>query len=205
MTALIICAGLSVICVAILALAQQDRKRAERELVQVEMDIAMDEALLRTAADIMASEGEPILSRDYTLGQRDVHVAAENEAFKWPLDKVAEISEVTLAHRTKAISVGELKAAKEGRVETRFRWPVNDCFRQLASPFGFAPTDKDRPSNSTMFMTSAKDGQVWRMRVVLGPRVREQLIRLTGDPTRPFAVILDDVYSVGEMPSCFLS
>lgn len=204
MTALILCAALSIICAAILALAQQDRKRAERELVRVEMDVALDEALTRAAAEVTASEGEYALSRDYTLGGRAVQVVAENEAFKWPLDKVAEVSEVTLAHRTKTIGVGELKAAREARVDTRFRWPVNDCFRQLASPFGLGPTDKDRPSRVSGFANAAKDGQVWRLRAVLGQQVREQLIRFTGDPRRPFAVILNDAYTLREMPSCVL-
>lgn len=204
MTALILCAALSVICAAILALAQQDRKRAERELVRVEMDVAMDEALTRAAAEVIASEGEYALSRDYTLGGRAVQVVAENEAYKWPLDKVSDVSEVTLAHRTKAVTSNDLKTVKDGRTEPRFRWPVNDCFRQLASPFGFGPTDKDLPRRVSGFANAAKDGQVWRLRAVLGQQVREQLIRFTGDPGRPFAVILNDTYTLREMPSCVL-
>jgi len=202
MTALILCAALSVICAAVLALAQQDRRQAVRELTKVETTVAIDDAVTRMAADVLNSQGEYSLVREIEAGGRLITVTAENEAYKWPMEKLSEVSPVTLAHRTKRVTLDELKVLTGERVEPRLKWPVNDCFRQLVSPFGFAATDQDRPRSLSPFASSAKDGQVWRVRAVLAGQVREQLVRFTGDPVTLYAVIINNSYTLAEMPAC---
>jgi hypothetical protein len=200
MTAIILCAALSVICAGVLALSHQERRRAARALDALQTHEALNSALVRFSAQIQApGAGDRLMS-----STGDIKLLAENEAVKWPMEKLDEITPVALAHRTRAVTVEDLHAVARGRIEARLKRPVNDCFRRLLSPFGTASPTDDRPrgEEAGLLRQAMRDGQVWRLRAAGKGRVREQLVRFTGDPARPYAVVADEEYPLAEMPEC---
>ncbi len=197
LTALVLCAAVSVLCAGALSLGFADKTREDRGLGRLQQEEAMRSAIMVFAADIAQSTKYGI-SGEKTVRAGDTNYAVmlsgQLEAVKWPLDKIGEVSQASLARRTR-LSRQELA----DRVRLR---PGDDCVRTLFSDQGQVAPDRDLPAGQgALYVSTAKDGEVWRIRAVSSNRVEEQLVRFTGGE-RLFDVISNKTSTVGESPSC---
>ncbi|WP_140986895.1 hypothetical protein [Asticcacaulis tiandongensis] len=205
LSALILCAILSVLCVAVLTLSQQEKRRSDRQLQAYRTEEVLNEALLSITSDILLMAQEARLERDLTIQGQSVKVIAEPEAYKWPIDQAQEVSEVALVHKTQSLKKDDLLAligSPPADTTNTLHWPRNDCVRRLFSPYGYAsPTEEPRTDTSSTTVRS-KDGQIWRLRAITGQIIREQLVRFTGDPVKAYGVIVSEDYSLATLPEC---
>jgi hypothetical protein len=197
LTALVLCGAVSVLCAGALSLGFADKTREDRTLARLQQQEAMRSAIMAFAADV-AQSTKYSLSGTKTLRSGNtnysVTLSSQLETVKWPLDKMGAVSEAFLARHTR-LSRGDLAY----RVQTR---PDDDCVRTLFSDLGQVAPDKDLPAQQgALYVSTAKDGEVWRIRAVSGNRVIEQRIRFTGGE-HLFDVISNETSTLGETPSC---
>jgi len=197
LTALVLCTAVSVLCVGALSLGFADKTREDRGLARLQQREAMRSAIMAFAADIAQSTKYSV-NGTQTIRSGDtnyfVTLSSQLESVKWPLGKLDEVSEAALAKRTR-LSRDELA----DRQRTR---PDDDCVRTLFSDLGNMAPDKDLPTQQgALYVSTAKDGEVWRIRAVSGNRVVEQRVRFTGGE-RLFDVISNETSTLGETPSC---
>lgn len=129
-----------------------------------------------------------------------VNLRAEQEGRKWPMKAVGKVDEAVLKAYTSrdrdafvaiAQSAGAGAAAKD------------DCLRTLFSDFGLADPSREIPKGrGAIAAAGGHDGQMWRIRAVTGGRVEERQMRFLGDADHLFAVVSQEDYALGEMPTC---
>ncbi|CAL4869734.1 hypothetical protein MMA231_04026 (plasmid) [Asticcacaulis sp. MM231] len=207
-TAIVICAALSMLCAGVLSLVMTQKKQAERALFRAQQDEAINTAILRLGADITRAQGDATIVRDESIvvpgGTIKVALRAEYEGRKWPLAKIAEVDESALAKYT-AIPKSEFLRVYTQHSDDGIA-PQFDCLRSLFSKYGYASPDKPLPEGTGIISVSAgHDGQVWRIRASNGSRLQERLVRFLGDPHHLFAVIAEEDISVPVMPNCAAS
>ncbi len=199
LTALILCAAMSILCAGLLSLTWARKQAAEQEFRRLQQQEAINTAVLEFAADVIYSDNQEQVIEDKIVDNPagrswQVHLVAQSEAMKWPLDRMGDVDKASLAHAT-GLSYEELAdMARSGH---------NDCVRSLFSDLGHADPRKDLPRQSgALYTAAAKDGEVWRIRAVLDGRVEERRVRFLGETSRLFAVVSREDYSLGEMPDC---
>ena len=197
LTALVLCTAVSVLCVGALSLGFSDKTREDRSLYRLQQREAIRSAIMAFAPDI-AQTTKYSLTGSETIRSGDTNYAvalsSQLESVKWPLDKMGEVGEAFLAKHTR-LSRGEL----EGRLGAH---PADDCVRTLFSDQGqIAPTSDLPMGQGALYVSTAKDGEVWRIRAVSGNRVEEQLVRFTGGE-HLYDVISVATSTLGEDPSC---
>lgn len=197
MTALVLCGAVAVLCAGALSLGFADKTREDRSLGRLQQQEAMRSAIMAFAADVAQttkyslSGTESMRSGDTTYA---VTLSSQLETVKWPVDKLGDVSQAFLARHTR-LSRGDL----DDRLRTR---PDDDCLRTLFSDLGQVAPDKDLPkAQGALYVSTAKDGEVWRIRAVSGNRVVEQRIRFTGGE-HLFDVLSNKTSTLGETPSC---
>lgn len=200
-TALVLCAALSLVCAGVLSMTHVQSKRAARDLKRTADEEAMNTALIRFGMEVMQSSAPDRLEKTGSLGEGgDLKLTADNEQLKWPLNKAAELSEVQLKHKARlelASLLPVIAAAEDGQR------PRNDCVRSLFSSYGYAALEGNvTTGGSVIAQAQARDGQVWRLKALAGAQVEERLVRFTGDSHKPFAVISRETYTLSEMPLC---
>ena len=199
MTAIVLCAALSLMCAGALGLVMAEKKQAQRQVFRAQQLEAINTAVLHLSADIVRAQGDATLTKVETVDVPDGHMTvslrAEYEGRKWPLVKVSEVDEKLLKSYA-AMSRKDLAVLANGPAK-------NDCLRSLFSSYGFADPQHDLPHGVGLIaMSGGHDGQVWRIRAVTGGRLEERLVRFLGDPNHLFAVVSQEDYALGEMPSC---
>ncbi len=199
LTAIVLCAAVSVLCAGTLSLAVANNRVEARKLGRVQQEEAINTAVLQFAGDVVASDEPYVLKGDKTIvtsdGHFPVHLTAEAEHAKWPIDKLGEVSETVLGH-----AIHRDRTALE---DTIAAGKPDDCVRSLFSKLGQADPEKDRPMKTgALYLSSSKDGQIWRIRAVSGNRVEERRVRFLGDPNHLFALVSVERMSLGEMPEC---
>lgn len=205
MSALILCAALSVVCVGVLSLSQQGRRHSDRQIRALQTEENHNEALLRLGVKVLSAAGGETIREEINVRGQSYRLIAESETAKWPLDKASEVSAVTLAHRTRAITAADVaRIIADGPKDARLNNPFDDCVRQLFSPYGYADPSENRTPMAGLIASRARDGEVWRLRAITGPRVTEQMVRFTGDAHQPYALISIETYSLTERPECAL-
>lgn len=199
MTAIVLCAALSLMSAGALGLVMAEKKQAQRQVFRTQQLEAINTAVLHFSGDIVRAQGDATLTKVETVDVPDGHMTvtlrAEYEGRKWPMAKIADLDEKLLKSYT-AISRNDFvaQAARSDR---------NDCLRSLFSNYGFADPQHDLPHGVGLIaMSGGHDGQVWRIRAVTGGRLEERLVRFLGDPNHLFAVVSQEDYALGEMPSC---
>jgi hypothetical protein len=197
LTALVLCTAVSVLCAGALSLGFADKAREDRGFAHLQRREAMRSAIMAFTADV-AQSTKYSLSGTETVRSGDtnymVTLSSQLESVKWPLDKMGDVGPAGLAKRTR-LSGSELA----DRLRMR---PNDDCVRTLFSDLGQVAPDKDLPtSQGALYVSTAKDGEVWRIRAVSGNRVVEQRIRFTGGE-HLFDVISNETSTLGETPSC---
>ena len=197
LTALVLCTAVSVLCVGALSLGFADKTREDRGLARLQQQEAMRAAIMAFMADV-AQSTKYSLNGTQTIRSGDtnysVTLSSQLESVKWPLDKLDEVGEAQLAKRTR-LSGQDLAARQRIR-------PNDDCVRTLFSDLGQIAPDKDLPTQQgALYVSTAKDGEVWRIRAVSGNRVLEQRVRFTGGE-HLFDVISNETSTLGETPSC---
>ncbi len=197
LTALVLCTAASVLCAGALSLGLADKTREDRSLARLQKEEAMRSAIMAFTADVAQTTKyslagtETERSGDTTYS---ITLTSQLESVKWPVDKLSEVSEASLAKRTR-LSRDELAY----RLHTR---PADDCVRTLFSDLGQIAPDKDLPTQQgALYVSTAKDGEIWRIRAASGNRVEEQRIRFTGGE-HLFDVISAETSTLGETPSC---
>ncbi len=199
LAAMVLCAALSILCAGLLTLDYAQKKQAERQFYRLRQAEAINAAVLRFAGDIVYAPDRDEITADTTIDNPDgpawrVHLVAQSEATKWPFGRIDEVSDVTLAHVTRLSRDDVLARAKAGH---------DDCVLSLFSDFGFADPARDRPrGKGALFISTAKDGEIWRIRAVSGNRVEERRVRFLGETTHVFALLSKEEFSLGEMPDC---
>ena len=194
LTAIILCAALSILCTGMLTLAMSQARAARRAFYREQQQEAINTALMRAGAHIAVTAGAATVSNNETvatpLGGMTVAVRAEQETRKWPEAEAAKVGDEQLKAYT-ALDVSAL------------RLPQNrDCFRTLFSPYGQTPPDHAWPKPVGLIASGGHDGEVWRLRAVSGNRVVEETVRFLGDPSHLFAVVSQDDRALGESPTC---
>ena len=204
-TAIILCAALSLACAGLLTLVSAEKNAARRDLFRAQQAEAMNTAMLQFATDLVAAPNNDPLDRSVTVdvpgGQMTVSVHGEFEGRKWPFAKLAELEPALLKQRTR-LSKEDLQALAATRADGA-ALPKDDCVRSLFSDFGEASVTQ-APSTGIGIVASGggHDGQVWRLRAVSGGRLEERQVRFLGDRNRLFAVVSQEDLASGEMPSC---
>ncbi len=158
---------------------------------------AIHAAIMAFSADI-AQSTKFSLNGQQTFRSGDttyaVTLSSQLETVKWPIDKLDQVGDAVLARHTRLS-----RDALAYRLRVR---PEDDCVRSLFSNQGRSAPDKDLPTEQgALYVSTAKDGEVWRIRAVSGNRVEEQLVRFTGSE-RLYDVISDRTSTLGETPSC---
>ncbi|HWU50265.1 MAG TPA: hypothetical protein VN042_10335 [Asticcacaulis sp.] len=194
LTAIILCAALSILCTGMITLATSQARSAKRALYRAQQQEAMNTALLRTGAHIAMISGAATVTRDEAIatpqGTMTVHVRAEQEARKWPLGQIEKVDPKILADYT-ALSPEAL-----GQTQNQ------DCRKTLFSEVGQTPPDHAFPKPVGLIASGSHDGEVWRLRAVSGNRVIEEDVRFLGDPSHIYAVVSQDEKALGESPTC---
>lgn len=197
LTALVLCSAVSVLCAGALSLGFADKTREDRGLYRLQQREAMHATIMAFAADVAQSTKYNV-SGQQTFKSGDttyaVSLSSQLETVKWPIDKLGLVGEAFLARHTR-LSRAELAD------RLRYR-PDDDCLRTLFSDTGHIAPDQDLPKGEgALYVSTAKDGEVWRIRAVSGNRVEEQLVRFTGGE-HLYDVISDKTSTLGETPSC---
>ena len=197
LTALVLCTAVSVLCVGALTLGFSDKTREDRSLYRLQQHEAIRSAIMAFAPEI-AQTTKYGLTGSETIRSGDTNYAvtltSQLEMVKWPTDKMGEVGDAFLAKHTR-LSRGEL----EDRLRAR---PTDDCVRTLFSDQGQIAPNADLPTGQgALYVSTAKDGEVWRIRAVSGNRVEEELVRFTGGE-HLYDVITDTTSTLGEDPSC---
>jgi hypothetical protein len=201
--AIVLCAALSLVCAGILAMVQVQKKQAERSLFRTQQAEAVNTALLRFGQQVARAQGDGTLVRDELVevpgGRATIALRAEYEGRKWPLARAEEVDETVLGQYLKLE-----KAAVIARLPTALDAPPkDDCLRSLFSTFGFADPKHAFPAGKGLIgMSGGHDGQMWRLRAITGNRGEERIVRFLGDPNHLFAVVSQEEFSLGEMPTC---
>jgi len=194
LTAIILCAALSLLCTGMITLAMSQARSARRALFREQQTEAIHTALLRMGARIAGASGGSTLDETLSLttpqGDMKVAVRAEQETRKWSRDAVDEVSAERLSAYT-SLDAKELQQPQN-----------DDCLRTLFSVYGQTAPDHDWPKPVGLIATGGHDGEVWRMRGVSGNHVIEQTVRFLGDPRHVFAVVSQEDRTVGDMPTC---
>ena len=202
LTAIVLCAALSLMCAGALGLVMAEKKQAQREMFRAQQLEAINTAMLHFSATVIRAQGDATLTGEETVdvpgGHMVVILRAEYEGRKWPLARLAEVDE-TVLKQTTTITRDDM-VAMSGKADTAAR---NDCLRSLFSIYGNADTQHELPHAVGMIaMSGGHDGQIWRLRAVTGGRLEERQVRFLGDPNHLFAVVSQEDYALGEMPSC---
>ncbi|EGF92861.1 hypothetical protein ABI_12990 [Asticcacaulis biprosthecium C19] len=200
MGAIALCAAASLMCAAMLGLASSQKQKGQRDLVQLQQREAINTAVLRFAGQIARAQGEATLAGQEEVavpgGHVTVQLRAEFEGRKWPMTAIGDVEDMHLTAHT-VLTRAQLSGLATGV------WPKNDCVRTLFSTYGHNDPKQDFPTGvSVITLSGGHDGQVWRIRAVSGGRVQERLVRFLGDPDRLFAVVSQEDYALGEMPTC---
>jgi len=196
LTAVVLCAAVSTLCAGALTLADAQKRDEGYRLERAQQEEAFNTAILEFAVDIAMSQDPYQVSGSKsvatTAGTYQVQLKAQSEYAKWPLEKISEVSEVSLA-----------KVTTLSRESLRARDSRDDCVRSLFSNIGQADPSKDLArGQSTLYGAVAKDGQVWRIRAAIKGHVEERRIRFLGDPAHLFALLSIERGTLGEMPEC---
>ena len=202
LTAIVLCAALSLMCAGALGLVMAEKKQAQRQMFRAQQTEAINTAVLHFAATIVRAQGDATLTTEDNVevpgGHMTVSLRAEYDGRKWPLAKLGEVNE-TVLKQTTSVRRDDL-AAMSGDAGSA---PKNDCLRSLFSTYGNADPQHELPHGVGLIaMSGGHDGQVWRIRAVTGGRLEERLVRFLGDPNHLFAVVSQEDYALGEMPSC---
>lgn len=194
LTAIILCAALSLLCTGLITLAMSQARSAKRDFFREQQLEAMNTALLMTGAQIETTAGAATIKMSHTIGtpqgNMTVTVRAEQEARKWPLAKFDVVSADLLKHYT-SLDDRSLQAPQNA-----------DCLRTLFSVYGQTAADHDWPQTMGLIASGGHDGEVWRLRAVNGNHMVEETVRFLGDPQHLFAVISREDHALGEMPTC---
>ena len=201
--AIVLCAALSLVCAGILAMVQVQKKQAARALFRTQQTEAVNTALLRFGQHIARAQGDGTMVRDEVVevpgGRVTIALRAEYEGRKWPLARAEEVDELVLGQYLK-LEKGAVIAGLPTALDAA---PKDDCLRSLFSTFGFADPKHELPAGSGLIgMSEGHDGQVWRLRAITGNRGEERIVRFLGDPNHLFAVVSQEDFALGEMPTC---
>lgn len=204
LTAIVLCGAAAMLCAGVLSVAAAEKRTEVRRMARVQQDEAFDTAVLQFAAKVASAQDPYRVQGSETVALPDgqgmsVTLTAESESAKWPIGKIKDVAPDVLS-RAITLTASQIET---GAITSNPYPPHNDCVRSLFSEFGQADPSRDRPTtNSALYASSAKDGQVWRIRAVSGGRVEERRVRFLGDPRRPFATISVENLTLGEMPAC---
>lgn len=204
-TAIILCAAISVLCAGILGLTMTEKRQADRQFFQTQQAEAINTAVLDFSTSLVRAQGDATISKDETVswpgGRLTVKLRAEYEGRKWPIAKAAEIDEAVLAKYT-SLPKQELEDAFSDADANR-PVPPNDCLRSLFSSYGNTDPKKAFPQGVGLIASAGgHDGQVWRIRATTAGAVEERYVRFTGDSSHLFAVISQETFVRGQMPDC---
>ncbi len=204
-TAIILCAAISVLCAGLLGLILTTERQAQREMFRAQQSEAINTAVLQFSTELIRAHGDATLTKDEAVtwpgGRLAVKVRAEYEGRKWPIAKAGEIDDTILA---KYISVPKQNLLDVlSTANTSDLPPQNDCVRTLFSPFGNASPDKALPQGIGLIASAGgHDGQVWRVRATTATAVEERYVRFTGDGSHLFAIIKQETFVRGQTPDC---
>ena len=199
LTAIVMCAAIATLCAGALVLASAEHRIEVQKLKRLQEQEAINTAVLRFVIVLTASDEPYRFSGDQTVsagGQvLNVHLSAQSEYAKWPLQTIDKVSDASLS-RVTSESRQELAARL-------LRNPNDDCVRSLFSELGLADVTKDLPTvKGALYTSSAKDGQVWRIRVIAGNRVEERRVRFLGDARHPVALLSIARLNVNQASDC---
>ena len=204
-TAIILCAAISILCVGILTDVMTQKRQAERQLFQLQQSEAINTAVMGFSTELIRAQGDTTLSETTTIrwpgGQTNVKLRAEYEGRKWPASKIGEVDERVLATYTR-LSKDELASMLSAQ-KTPDHMPENDCLRSIISIYGNANPNKELPKGVGVISVAAgHDGQVWLIRSEAGRVVEERYVRFTGDSAHLFAIISQETFPAFQLPNC---
>jgi hypothetical protein len=199
LTAIVLCAAVSILCAGAITLADSHRRIEARKLERLQRAEAINSAVMQFAIEIASSPERYALrgARTISINGKSVNVAlaAQAEYAKWPLLAVDAVSPAHLAKTTR-LSLSEI----ERRVALK---QSDDCIETMFSIHGRIDPSDALPKGKGPRATSAvKDGQLWRIRAVSGTIVEERRVRFLGDPDHLFALVSVYRTNLGDMPEC---
>jgi hypothetical protein len=207
--ALAISLSIGVVVTAVMGASVASLKRARGDLERTKVEYALAGAQVRAIDALVKSKQTGRLRWTLSSDVGGVEALAEPEAPKLKLADAANLDEGSLVKlgvrdtarardRMRILSVSKTRAKAISEVDGAPLWRA--CARSLISPFGAATelslADANEPSPGGV---SWRMGEVWRLKVVTTSGwVEERVVRFTGDPDRPAAVVERQFYRGGE-------
>jgi type II secretory pathway pseudopilin PulG len=201
-TAIILCAVVSIVCAGVLGLTLTKKRLAERQLFQMQRSEAANTAILQFGTEIIRAQGDATITKEQVISWSGGHVTvalrAEYEGRKWPVSKVGEVGEAVLGKYT-SLTKGEIaQLAGTGQAMAK-----NDCVRTLFSTYGNTDPKKEFPTGIGLIASAGgHDGQVWRIRAVTAGTVDERYVRFTGDSAHLFGIVSEEDFAKSQMLDC---
>ena len=206
LSVLILVMALSIMIAAGLGLSQQILHQAQSSYKTAQSDEALNEALMRFGVEALQSPEREFINSNYTINNQSISITGENEALKWPVKDSIKLTPILLSDRTARVSFEDIRNLIRNVSLTSSAprdMPMNDCFRRLFSTYGQAEFKPRLPSAGGLSAgLASKDGQIWRLRAILGNRVRESWVRFTGGTDRLYALISEQDQTLSREPSC---
>lgn len=188
--------ALAVIATALLAFSNQQLRIARVALRHAQQDALLDGALV-LAADTVMREPQPVrLSWAADVDGTSVQLLAEPEAFKASashpefLEKGRlEALSGTVPLQSKA-ETASLSAARRGLVSQSPGKAWRTCAQSYLSPLSEGRTAVySEPASPARTAVEWRVGEVWRLAAFIKGRSADAIVRFTGDPETPMAVL----------------
>lgn len=199
--ATVVSLALAVVAAAAVQSSTSALRLARAELERTRIEYELSGASLRAISSAAATGGAKRLSWSFPAQSGSVRALAEPQATKLPLAKAAGSISATLFDDLRVVSPdklrsrlqimalnsgGELAALPDADASPQWR----RCAASLISRYGQAQkaalTRTEPPQPGRAFWRA---GEVWRVRVSSAGWVDDRIVRITGDPAHPAAVI----------------
>jgi len=203
-TAIILCAAISIMCAGILGITLTQKRQADRQLLQIQQSEAINTAVLEFSTALIRAQGDATLLEKKVVswpgGRLTVNLRAEYEGRKWPLARIDELDETVLSKYT---TVSKQALMDKALSQTDDAIPREDCLRSLLSHYGNTDPKKAFPQGVGLIASAGgHDGQVWRIRASTANLVEERYVRFTGDSAHLYARINQEDVAKAKMPDC---
>jgi hypothetical protein len=196
--AVLITLALSVVAAALMGLAVAELKRARSDLVRLKLQAALDGAQRAAVLPVLQNGKAARLAWRLQTPAGEAQMLAEPEAAKLGLAAAAQDSAVisrlgaedaaAVKERLEALAAAPSRRVAIADLDDAPRWRA--CAGSVLSRYGRASAASlpaAAPPASRDF--AWRLGEVWRMRATAGGWSDDRLVRFTGDPRAPVAVI----------------
>ena len=201
--------GLAMIAAAVLARSSAELRLAKREAIDVVADIRLEGAIVLAADGVLSDGGAGPFAWKRQIDGREILLLAEPEAAKLSASATTPHATALLRRLGRAPGSGPVETLRPGgslrehrrRFEGSFKGDLGrTCAQSLVSILSTNPEpEMDRHRAPGGGGPNWRLGEIWRLAAFDGRRSVDAIVRFTGDPDAPIAV-LDQANRRSPMP-----